>query len=58
MLRKSFFLLTGLLLVSGLCLPSVATAKQMIAAIIVSDLPRFNQSYDAMVQVLRSGGFD
>lgn len=59
MMKKSMFLLlTGLWLTVCACLPTPGQAQQIVAAIIVSDLPRYSQANDAMVGVLRTAGFD
>lgn len=46
------------LLCCSLLTPTLADARQQVAAIIVSDLPRYRQAYEAMVSVLKAGGFD
>ena len=58
MLKKAPLFAAACLLCCSLLVPSLATARQMLAAIIVSDLPRYRQAYDAMTAVLRTGGFD
>jgi len=54
--KQRFFLIAGLLL-SLLTLPQQVLAQQTLAAIITSDLPRYQQAHAAMVKVLQAGGF-
>lgn len=49
-------LLLASLVVVLVCAP-MASAQQTLAAIATADLPRYQQAHDAMVTVLRSGGF-
>ena len=59
MMKKTIFpMMVGFVLTILSCLPQPAMAQQVVAAIIVADLPRYSQAYDAMVEVLRAGGFD
>ncbi|MDT8440165.1 MAG: ABC transporter substrate-binding protein [Desulfuromonadales bacterium] len=56
--RMTLSALVALSLLLPVCLPTRAQAQQTVAAIIVADLPRYAQAYQAMVTVLRAGGFD
>ena len=59
MMRKMWVpLMVGFVLTILCALPQPVMAQQVVAAIIVADLPRYSQAYDAMVKVLRAGGFD
>ena len=58
-MRKRFAL--SVILGACLLLPAAMTApafaQQTVAAIIVAELPRYAEAYEAMIGVLRTGGF-